>query len=46
MKYGFHPLPYISDEIHNPKPDSFMTLIPCKYSPSKMHCPLMTATTP
>ena len=35
-EYGCHPLPYISDEISNPKPHSFMTLLPCKVSPSKL----------
>ena len=35
MKYGYHPLPYIIDELANPKPHSFMTLLPCKESPSK-----------
>ena len=33
--YGCHPLPYIRNEISNPKPHSFMTLLPCKVYPSK-----------
>ena len=45
-EYFFHPIPYISDELSNPKPHSLKALSPCMTSPSKIvlslhKCPLL-----